>query len=463
LKNNPSQNLNSLQQQPPQQQQPQPSALEALNNKLGLIQPNNIQNKKPNNIQNKKPNNIQNKKPNNIQNKKLNNIQNKKLNNIQNKKLNNIQNKKLNIENKKLNIEINKKNLRDLDEEIKFLQEQIKKKENNEKETEKEPEKEPENKDIKIALIKLLKNAIDKQGKNESMNNENFNSIEPEKQEERNDMYINFDKIKQDELIKVIDEEDLNYTIPNNVKIRSTSVNNSFMITRNNMNSLVRSSIDLEVDSERATTYDCYNDYMVNLEKQIKLKDIKIRKIELPKRETENINLTNNELKISIDNKEQIFELEENYYNRYEIKDFLNEAFKIYNFEINCDIQDDIFIFNSTKKFIIYNHEKSILPLLGFNKNAYVNKNTYTAESSIQIGDNIYYLVIENISSKPLFYINKDNNEIKKLIDFEPIEIDNLIIKFYKTPRDIIKDNKEYNYFFNNKHKIYFELIERTG
>ena len=29
--------------------------------------------------------------------------------------------------------------------------------------------------------------------------------------------------------------------------------------------------------------------------------------------------------------KEQIFELEENYYNRYEIKDFLNEAFNSYN------------------------------------------------------------------------------------------------------------------------------------
>jgi hypothetical protein len=198
---------------------------------------------------------------------------------------------------------------------------------------------------------------------------------------------------------------------------------------------------------------------MVNLDKKMKIADINIKSIELPMNNSENINKSNNELKIVINNKEQIFELEENYYNRYEIRDFLNEAFNAYEFNISCDIQDGIFIFHSESKFTMLNHETSILSTLGFNKNAYVNKNIYTAENPHQIGDNTYYMIIENISSEPIFYINKDTNEIKKVFDFNPIETDNLIIKFNKSKKDLIKNNKEYNYFFNDKHMITFELV----
>ncbi len=105
------------------------------------------------------------------------------------------------------------------------------------------------------------------------------------------------------------------------------------------------------------------------------------------------------------------------------------------------------------------NHDTSILSILGFNKNIYVNKNMYSAEISHQIGDNIYYMVIENISSEPLFYINKDTDEINKLYEFEPFETDNLIIKFNKSKKDLIKNSKEYNYFFNDRHLISFELV----
>lgn len=272
-------------------------------------------------------------------------------------------------------------------------------------------------------------------------------------------MDIEFNDPESVKLIKVIEDEDRNYMVPTNVKIRSTNPNNSFAISRNNVSEFVKGSIYFDIDSENVTSYDCYNDYMVNLDKKMKIADINIKSIELPINNSENINKSNNELKIVINNKEQIFELEENYYNRYEIRDFLNEAFNAYKFNISCDVQDGIFIFHSESKFTMLNHETSILSTLGFNKNAYVNKNMYTAENPHQIGDNIYYMIIENISYEPIFYINKDTHEIKKLFDYNPIETDNLIIKFNKSKKDLIKNNKEYNYFFNDKHMITFELV----
>ena len=51
------------------------------------------------------------------------------------------------------------------------------------------------------------------------------------------------------------------------------------------------------------------------------------------------------------------------------------------------------------------------------------------------------------------------NEGIKKLIDIKEIDTDNLIIKFNKSKKDLIKNSKEYSYFFNDKHTITFELI----
>ena len=384
---------------------------------------------------------------------------------------------KLDEEIRKLELELRNRQM-EKKEEIQEKEEIQLKQENTETKETKENTDATEIKQSKLALIKLL---LDAKNKKETSDNivktpviieENVNSnyyqenfdienYEPENIENNNigEMEIQFNEEEGAKLIKVIEDEDLNYIVPTNVKIRSSNPNNSFAISRNNVSNLVKGSIYFDIDSENITSYDCYNDYMVNLDKKIVLTDINIKNIELPINNLENINTSNNELKININGKEQIFELEENYYNRDEIKDFLNEAFISYNFDINCDIQDGNFIFHSNNKFTMLNHDTSILPILGFNKNAYVNKNMYTAENPHQIGDNIFYLVIENISSEPLFYINKDTNEIKKLFDFEPLQTDNLIIKFNKSPKDLIKNNKEYNFFFETKHTITFELI----
>ena len=66
-------------------------------------------------------------------------------------------------------------------------------------------------------------------------------------------------------------------------------------------------------------------------------------------------------------------------------------------------------------------------------KNTYINKNRYESEYSLDIGDNIFYLVIENISEEPLFLINLDEGTIEKISSIcNEIEVDCLIIKFYK-------------------------------
>ena len=161
-----------------------------------------------------------------------------------------------------------------------------------------------------------------------------------------------------------------------------------------------------------------------------------------------------------INEKEHIIELEENYYNRNEVCYYINEAFENNAINIKCNLIEDNFIFKSTERFNMINESDSILPFLGFNKNSYINRNEYKSTNIIKLGDNIFYLVIENICKEPLFLINNDNYEIKKLVELnEDYEIDHLIIKFYRTKNEIIKNDLEYKFFFEREHKIILNFI----
>ena len=212
----------------------------------------------------------------------------------------------------------------------------------------------------------------------------------------------------------------------------------------------------IEIHSNKVVDSECFNDYMINFENKIKFRDINLNAIQLPKNTKENIiEGKNNRLKIVIDNKEHIIELEENYYNRNEIYYYINEAFENNSINIKCGLIEDNFIFKSQERFNMINEQNSILPYLGFNKNSYINRNEYKSTNILKLGDNIFYLVIENISREPLFLINNDNDEIKKLIELnENYEVDHLIIKFYRTRNQIIKNDLEYKFFFEKEHKI---------
>jgi hypothetical protein len=206
------------------------------------------------------------------------------------------------------------------------------------------------------------------------------------------------------------------------------------LVDTNGINQIIEDMItELDIYSDKVTDSECYNDYMINLKDTITLTDINIKHIELPQNHTENITIGNNQLHIKLNGVQQEFELEENYYNREEIRDFLNGAFESYNFAIQCILEEDVFAFRSEFQFDIFNNENSILPILGFSKKIYTNKNIYRADKSMDIGDNIFYLVIENISDEPIYQINNDTKQITKLfVSNTPIQTDHLIIKFYK-------------------------------
>jgi hypothetical protein len=55
--------------------------------------------------------------------------------------------------------------------------------------------------------------------------------------------------------------------------------------------------------------------------------------------------------------------------------------------------------------------------------------------------------------------IDNDNNQIKKLINLnDNYEVDHLIIKFYRTINEIIKNDLEYKFFFEKEHQIIFNF-----
>ena len=144
----------------------------------------------------------------------------------------------------------------------------------------------------------------------------------------------------------------------------------------------------------------------------------------------------------------------------------MNECFESYSLDIKLYIDDetDQFVFESIKdeKFKLISSPTSILPYLGFGKNTYLNKSKYIAENYLDVGDNIFYLVLENISEEPMFKIDMDPDEpiVEKLMELDgDIEIDHLIIKFYKTKTSLIKNDSEYSFFFESEHEINFEFI----
>ena len=273
-------------------------------------------------------------------------------------------------------------------------------------------------------------------------------------------LLVDAKKNKETDIKSDTSEERENFTSLNNKKNNIIELN----IKKKNKNNILKDLKQdklyedkiIEIQSNKVVDSECFNDYMINFEDKIKFSDININNIQLPINTKENIiEGKNNKLKIVIDSKEHIIELEENYYNRNEICYYINEAFQNNGIDINCGLIEDNFIFKSPQRFNMINESDSILQSLGFNKNSYINRNEYRSTNILKLGDNIFYLVIENICREPLFLINNDNDEIKKLIELnENYEVDHLIIKFYRTKNEIVKNDLEYKFFFEKEHKI---------
>ena len=174
----------------------------------------------------------------------------------------------------------------------------------------------------------------------------------------------------------------------------------------------------------------------------------------LPKRNSQNITQNNNELIVEINSIRKTIKLEPDYYNRNDIIECLNDCFEEYALDIITYIDsNDKIIFKSKSEitFQLIQNEISILPYLGFIKNTYLSSDMFIGETAFELGDNIFYLVIGNISHHPMFRIDMDSEEpyIEKLLELDSdIEIDRLYIQFYKTKNNIIKNDSEYSFFF---------------
>lgn len=293
-------------------------------------------------------------------------------------------------------------------------------------------------------------------------------------EEQTTDIYgleNDLNKIKQNKKlnkIKIIEElnecEKTTNIINNESEQKIKLLANLIAKAKNNKSTEITSDNELnnvlEIDCSKIVEKESYNDYMIFFNKPTKIIDINPSKCIFNKNTMTNITSDNNSLLLEINNNEVEIELDIDYYNRYELVDSINEGLKLNAIPILCMLnQDDIFQFKSSdnKNFIMKNNEKSILSIIGFKKNTYINNNNYIAEKANNLADNIFYIVFENIYKKPLFYINLDDNIINKIncddmVNCLDDNYENLIIKFYKTKNELMKNDIGYSFFFEHKH-----------
>lgn len=198
------------------------------------------------------------------------------------------------------------------------------------------------------------------------------------------------------------------------------------------------------------------NEYIYEFTEKKNINNLNLINVNLPKNENYNITNNNNQLFIVYNNDNRIIELEPNYYNRYDILEYINYIFDEEKINIKCSLNsEDKFIFESNNIFEIHNIENSILPILGFYKTGYINKYIYIGDK-INLNDNIFYLSIYNLNTEPIFKINNDTNEIIKLNSNIHGDVDYFLIKFFISPNNIINNKCE---FFFNYHELTFNII----
>ena len=193
------------------------------------------------------------------------------------------------------------------------------------------------------------------------------------------------------------------------------------------------------------------NDYIFEFENKIKITQLNIKNINIPKNMENNITDKNNELLVVYKNEQYMLYLSPDYYNRYEIIVCLNENLKLNDINIYCYLDNqDNFIFKSSDDtiFELIDSKHSILNSLGLINGIYTNEKIYKSNYPIGLSDNILYIKFLNISDEPLFKINNDTNEITNLQKIKfPFMINHLDIKFYFTPIHPIL-NQKYDFFY---------------
>ena len=208
----------------------------------------------------------------------------------------------------------------------------------------------------------------------------------------------------------------------------------------------------VKIDSSKINP-DCYHRYSYDLNKLLKVTEIKLLNFEIPKQSVINISDDNNKFTIDKHN----FVIPNNYYNRFTLMDKINSLlFDIFGNDLILSLQDNYYKFTGNKKFMLI--ENSILFNMGFIKNSYVNKTEYIAEKLPNIGDNVFCLSIDSLSNDIMFIIDNDKKEvIKQNVNLVDYPIDSIDIHFHLN-NSIIN-----SFFFEYPHILTIQLAEATS
>jgi len=305
-------------------------------------------------------------------------------------------------------------------------------------------------------LIKKKKKEKKKKEKKEKKNIEN-NKISPKNDLENLGLEINIDENSNNSNQKTKSIEnnksnDSDKSIDSNKKLKLLKM---VKILRNKSNDILNKKV-INIEN---INYKNVNDYRFNFENKLDINDFTIENINFPKNTDNNITEKNNELKVIYNEKEHLIKIEEGYYNRYMIMEYLNSKFETNDIKIECLLNNkDEFIFKSNDGsiFELLDTQNCILNTLGLINGDYKDNNIYSSNYPIGLSDNIIYLAFSNIYDKPIFKINNDTNEIIKLYEIKDIKnISYLDITFYFTIENQIL-NQKYEYFYK-KHN--FDLI----
>lgn len=203
------------------------------------------------------------------------------------------------------------------------------------------------------------------------------------------------------------------------------------------------------------------NSYTFNFSKHLNIKNIDLLRPSFPKKISENVTNKNNILKIEYDGEIYDFLINEDYYNRYELCDYISDLFKENNLNIQLLMdKNDNYVFICEKHLKLFDCVNSILFVMGFINGNYDNySNAYKthipliSDNPILLCDNIYYLSIINVRYEPIFRINMDDDVVDVIYKINDcIGSNRLDILFFSTPLqelDIMKVDHfsgEHNY-----------------
>jgi hypothetical protein len=217
----------------------------------------------------------------------------------------------------------------------------------------------------------------------------------------------------------------------------------------------------ISINAEEYTEPEYFNDYMVDLPKNLKnIIGIEVLDYSFPK-ELCYINKDNNKLIIIVNNEEKVIELEDGQYSINEITNGLQAAFDNEEMNISIDIDDNEHIVLSSMENEFSFKNDSLGNVLGFVEEEYSREKVYISENKHSLVSKIY-LYIENISNnEPFGMIDLKSRKITPLCKKfnNPIsEITEMILKF---KRRITKEDDLID-FYNKPHKMTFKFESST-